>query len=179
MWRRGARERRQAEVLSVLSSYALQDVGRGFRQKPTVGIWTWSMWRGDARIRSTLDYVLSDGETRFTRHRVRSVPYARTDHRAVYADFTLESMKNHRRVVKRDSTFPVPAPRGEDRTAADMKFADLVARIPREELKSRSEGNKANCQPSWISDGTWNLIRRKGELRTKRPTLATRRVHGV
>lgn len=104
----GPGERRQAEILSLLSSFTLQDVGRGFRQKPTVGTWTWSMWRGDEKIKSTLDYVLSDGETRFTRHRVRSVPYARTDHRAVYADFTLESMKNHRRVARRDRTFLVP-----------------------------------------------------------------------
>lgn len=126
----GLGERRQAEILSVLSSYNLRDVGRGFRQKPQVGTWTWSMWRGDDRIRSTLDYVLADRATRFLRHRVRNVPYARTDHRAVYADFTLESRKKHVRVVKRDAKFAISPPTGEARTAADTQFAELVAGFP-------------------------------------------------
>ncbi len=115
----GPGERRQAEILGALSSFNLHDVGRGFRQKPTVGTWTWAMWREGKRIRSTLDYVLADGKTQFTRHRVRTVTHARTDHRAVYADFTLESMKKHRRVVQRDSKFPIiPPPMGEACTVA-------------------------------------------------------------
>ena len=176
----GPRERRQAEILSILSSFTLQDVGRGFRQKPQVGTWTWSMWRGEERIRSTLDYVLSTGGTRFTRHRVRNVPYARTDHRAVYADFTLEPMKtNHRRIAKRDSTFPIPPPAGVDRTAADIHFAELVASIPKLDARAREEVDQRRAakkdQPHWISEDTWQMIRRKGELRSKRPTRDRRR----
>ena len=168
----GPGERRQAEILSVLSSFHLADVGRGFRQKPKVGTWTWGMWRGDTRIRSTLDYVLSDGSTRFTRHRVRTVPYARTDHRAVYADFTLESMKKHRRVVKRDSTFPIPPP-GVNSTAADQQFAEPVAGIPRDDRTRDERARKREerrARPHWISAETWQMIRRKGEMWSKRPT---------
>ena len=46
----GPGERRQAELLSVLSFFHLSDVGQGFTQKPQVGTWTWSMWCGDTRI---------------------------------------------------------------------------------------------------------------------------------
>lgn len=136
------------------------------------------MWRGDDRIRSTIDYVLTDGTTRFTRHRVRTVPYARTDHRAVYADFNLESMKKHHRKVQRDSSFPIPPP-GANGNQADKQFAELVASIPKMDRQAREEVERQRAarraKPHWISDGTWSLIRRKGALRTKRPTPARRR----
>ena len=136
------------------------------------------MWRGDDRIRSTLDYVLTDGNTRFTRHRVRNVPYARTDHRAVYADFTLESMKKHRRVMQRDSKFPIPPP-GREGNFADQQFADLVAGIPQLDAEARADLERKRAErrarPHWISSSTWKLICRKGELRSKRPTHDRRR----
>ena len=176
----GPRERRQAEILSVLSSYSLQDVGRGFRQKPQVGTWTWAMWRGDDRIRSTVDYVLSAGNTRFTRHRVRNVPYARTDHRAVYADFTTAPMKtDHRRIARRDRTFPIPPPAGVDSTAADNQFAELVASYSQESARPQDTVDQQRAakkaKPHWISGETWAMIRRKSDLRSKRPTRDRKR----
>jgi hypothetical protein len=96
----------------------------------------------------------------------------------VYADFTLESMKKHRRMVKQNSKFPIPPPRGEDCTASDLKFAELVAGIPKRD-KAREglarEAKAKRAQPSWISEGTWQLIRRKALQRTKRPTPDRRR----
>ncbi|MGL4350103.1 MAG: hypothetical protein ACRCT2_05945, partial [Plesiomonas shigelloides] len=86
---------------------------------------------------------------------------------------------NHRRIAKRDSTFPLLPPAGANRTAADNQFAELVASIPklraraREEVDPRRAAKKA--KPHWISEDTWQMIRRKSELRSKRPTRDRRR----
>jgi hypothetical protein len=112
-----------------------------------------------------VDYVLVEGNQSVRRHRVRRVAYVSTDHRMVYVDFAPGEKGAHKQYMEKLQTFPVPPPEGEDMSEADKLFqACLDERRPPQKQAGGQE------RPSWISDTTWAMIRRKAELRRRRST---------
>jgi hypothetical protein len=115
-------EKRQVEVLATIASMGLQDTAKAFRRRARTGTWTWAMAREGERVRSTVDYVLVEGDQPVQCHQVRCVAYVNTDHRMVYVNLALGDQRVQQQYMKQLQTFPVPLPEGEAMTQADKLF---------------------------------------------------------
>jgi hypothetical protein len=143
----------------------LRDTAKAFRQRARTGTWTWGMTREGKRVRSTVDYVLVEGDQIVRRHRVRRVAYVNTDHRMVYVDLAPGDQRAQQQYVKQLQTFPVPLPTGEAMTTADKLFQACLDE--REAPEKQPAGQE---RPHWIAATTWSMIRRKAEIRRQRST---------
>jgi hypothetical protein len=161
--RRG--NRRQEETVKLVEMLALKTVNHRFRWKKKRGLWTWWQRREGRIIKATADYItLVQEEDDVTSYTLKTTRFD-SDHRLVKAGFQTRSVQEHRKYVKRRTTFPIPIfPQGEEGNEGDKLLKEL-SKAAKDINEAKEKVDPTGEARSWISEKTFRLMRKKAAAR--------------
>jgi len=139
------------DISSAMSLMNLSDVAKHFPHPR--GRWTWSQWRQGRYIRSTTDYILAERPLEFRRWAIK-IPRYNSDHRAIVAELTVCSRREHRR-YSQQREYPISFSHPLRRI--DQMFEDLCKFCEPPEPHDHRDN-------SWISQEAWALIDKRASM---------------
>jgi hypothetical protein len=156
---------RDTEIVTALTSYGLDDMGRHFLQRKRYAR-RWTFWKkANGRVvKARCDAMMGSDQRWFRSVRILNQTDFESDHFMLVGEITAAPAKEHKDYLRGRKAMPDTTIDGIDTVAADGLVSKLMEFLPERERPNFAP------KPDWVSAETWKLMEERVQ-RKKNGTL--------